>query len=77
MTDDARPFVVRSRHLDRYQGRRVVETTFEAAAIAYLEDVHPAADEGQSVGVIVRDVESGHEHCFWIDLETGRATSCD
>lgn len=76
MTGAVRAFRVRARHADGHHGRLVSEASFEAAAIAYVEDVHPATD-GDTVGVVVRDVASGHEHCFWIDLETGEAAPCD
>jgi hypothetical protein len=42
--------------------------------VAYVEDLHPGADG--DVSVIVRDVHTGQEHCFRIDLETGEAAAC-
>lgn len=77
MADAVRPFRVRARHADGHHGRLVSETSFEAAAIAYVEDVHPATEDGDTVGVVVRDLASGQEHCFWIDLDTGQAAPCD
>ena len=77
MARPVRRFRVRARHADGQHGRLVSEASFEAAAIAYVEDVHPVTEEGDTVGVIVRDLESGHEHCFWIDLDTGQAAPCD
>ena len=71
-----RRFSVRARHLEAHHARRVNETTVEAAVIAYVEDFHPwEADEGQ-ISVIVRDLDSGHEHCFRLDLETGETGPC-
>ncbi len=69
-----RHFRVHARHLDAHHGRLVAEPSFEAAAVAYVEDLHdlPAGD----LRVIVREVESGHEHCFLIDLATGETTPC-
>ncbi|WP_425993973.1 DUF5961 family protein [Caulobacter sp. DWR1-3-2b1] len=77
MASPVRAFRVRGRHADGHHARLVNEASFEAAAIAYIEDVHPVTDDGDTVGVIVRDIESGHEHCFWIDLDTGETAPCD
>jgi hypothetical protein len=77
MTDAAtdRQFSVFARHLDGHHARTVSERSFEAAAVAYVEDFHPPGDEDE-ISVIVRDIESGHEHCFRIDLETGETAAC-
>jgi hypothetical protein len=76
MTDviAVRRFSVHGRHEDQHHSRTVLERSFEAAAVAYLEDAH-FADEPE-VSVIVRDVESGHEHCFRVDIGTGETMSC-
>ena len=70
-----REFSVHARHVDQHHARRVLEVSFEAAAVAYIEDLHPHSDEPE-ISVIVRDVASGHEHCFRIDLETGKTEAC-
>jgi hypothetical protein len=70
-----REFSVRARHVESHHARTVSERSFEAAAVAYVEDFHPAADDGE-ISVIVRDVAKGHEHCFRIDLESGEAAPC-
>ncbi len=70
-----RQFSVRARHLDSHHARTLSEPSFEAAAVAYVEDLHPVGDEVE-VSVIVRELASGHEHCFRIDLDTGEATPC-
>ena len=77
MTEAAndRLFAVRARHLDSHLTRVVAEPSFEAAAVAYVEDLHTLGDEPE-ISVIVRDVASGHEHCFRIDLDTGEAAPC-
>lgn len=73
----ARRFSVRARHVDSHHARVVEEASFEAAAVAYVEDFSLVAeDEGPEISVIVRDLASGHEHCFRIDLETGEAAPC-
>jgi hypothetical protein len=74
MTQDDRRFSVHARHEDRHRARVVVEPSFEAAAVAYAEDL-PALAEPE-ISLIVRDLESGHEHCFRVDLETGEAAPC-
>lgn len=70
-----RRFRVFPRHVDG-PTRIVEEPSFEAAAIAYVEDFHPPVDEDNEVSVIVRDLEDGHEHCFLIDLDTGETQDC-
>jgi hypothetical protein len=68
-------YSVHARHLDRHEARILEEPSFEAAAVAYVEDLHalPAEEE---ISVIVREIDSGHEHCFRVDLDTGEAAPC-
>jgi hypothetical protein len=74
---EPRAFSVRARHLEGHDGHLVTETSFEAAAVASLESLAlPAGGEGD-ISLIVREVESGREHCFRLDLETGEAAPCD
>ena len=70
-----RRFRVHAREEARDQARVVVERSFEAAAVAWVEGAH--LTDRPDVSVIVRDVESGHEHCFRIDTRTGEAAGCD
>ncbi len=70
-----RQFIVHARHLDRHEARTVCEPSFEAAAVAYVEDLHAIGDQLQ-ISVIVRDLASGHERCFRIDLDTDEAAPC-
>lgn len=72
---DSRLFSVRARHADAHEARVLEESSFEAAAVAYLEDlsVQSADDE---IRLIVRDMDSGHEHCFRVNLDTGETASC-
>ncbi len=72
---ELRRFRVHARHVEAHHARVLEESSFEAAAIAYVEDLHPPGDE-REISVIVRDLDSGHEHCFRIDLESGDAASC-
>ena len=72
-----RQFRVHARHMDGHHSHVVEETSFEAAAVAYLEDFPREPDEGHEVSVIVQDLASGHQHCFRIDLDTGEAAPCE
>jgi hypothetical protein len=72
-----RSFGVRARGVDHNHARIVEEASFEAAALAYLEDFVLAADsEDHEVSVVVRDLADGQEHCFCVDLDTGEAAPC-
>ena len=75
-----RRFSVRARHEDGRHARVLEEASFEAAAVAYLEDLPGAAAEGDDdddeISVIVRDIDSGHEHCFRVDLGKGKTAPC-
>ena len=71
-----RDFRVHACHLDPHHSRRVRERSFEAAAISYLEDYPPTPDDEDEISVIVREVGSGHEHCFKVNLETGETAPC-
>jgi hypothetical protein len=74
----ARRFSVRARHVDGHHARILEEASFEAAAVAYLEGiVETSGDDTAELRVIVRDLDSGHEHCFAVDLETGETEPCD
>jgi hypothetical protein len=79
MTDsnsDNRRFRVHARHIDAHHARVITEPSFEAAAIAYVEDLHPPAGGTDEISIIVRDLDSGHEHCFRLDLQTGETSPC-
>jgi hypothetical protein len=66
-----RTFRVHARHTDVHHARTLREPTFEAAAVAYVEHLHDIPAEGDEISVIVREVESGHEHCFKVHLDSG------
>ena len=68
-------FSVHARHLDTHHARTLEECSFEAAAVAYIEDLH-AIDDEEEISVIVRDIDSGHEHCFRVNLGSGATTAC-
>ena len=71
-----RTFRVHARHVDAHHSRTIQEPSFEAAAVAYVEDLHDVPGGGEAISVIVYEVESGHEHCFRIDLESGETSPC-
>jgi hypothetical protein len=66
-----REFQVRLRHAASHQSGVVSERSFEAAAIAYLETCAELVADEPEAAVIVRDLATGHEHCFRIELDTG------
>lgn len=50
------------------------EDALEAAILFAAGLAEP--DEGGGAAVTVQDCETGHEHCFRIDLEAGTAEPC-
>jgi hypothetical protein len=70
-----RRFKVHARHVDRHHARVVHEASFEAAAVAYVEDFGHGAADGD-LSIVVHDLDSGREHCFHVDLGTGETTPC-
>ena len=74
--NETRKFSVHARHVDAHHARILEEKSFEAAAVAFVEDLHPAVDADNAVSVIVRDVDTGHQHCFKIDLDSGETAPC-
>ncbi len=73
--DKERQFSVHARDIDSHHARTLTERSFEAAALAYVEDLHPIGDDAD-ISVIVRDVASGQVNCFRIDLDTGESAPC-
>jgi hypothetical protein len=76
VTGETRQFSVHARHVDSHQARVLDEASFEAAAVAYVEDFHPPVGDDNEISVIVREVGTGREHCFRIDLESGETAPC-
>lgn len=72
---DTRSFSVHARHADRHHARVLTEASFEAAAVAYAEDL-PSLSDGDEISVVVRELQSGDEQCFRIDVHGGEATPC-
>ena len=50
--------------------------SFVEAALLYTEHWHPAAVEDGALSVTVTDCESGEQHCFTIDVDTGDVGPC-
>ena len=73
-----RRFKVHARHVDSHHARVIQEVSFEAAAVAYLEnfDLRAPISDDDDLRVIVQDIGTGHEHCFRVDLDSGVAAPC-
>lgn len=57
-------------------GASIVEdVSFEAAALAWLEDFHPADQTGE-LSLIVRALDDGGEYCLRVDLHSGETSPC-
>ncbi len=78
LAESTRRFRVYARHVDSHHARLVEETSFQAAAVAYLEgfDLSAPLDDDVEFRVIVRDVGTGHEQCFKLDLDSGETIPC-
>ena len=50
-----RTFSVHARHVDAHHARTLQEPSFEAAAVAYVEDLHDLPGDGDEISVIVRE----------------------
>lgn len=56
---------------------KVVEgLNFEDAALHFVEDRCPDADDDVEVELFVEDCETGERQCFRIDLATGGTAPC-
>ncbi len=73
---DTRAYCVHAMHDARGHAHEVHGPSFEAAALAFVEDWHPAADDEGDVSLIVRDQQTGREQCFRIDIGTGETAPC-
>jgi len=79
-TPETHAYRVELRDQGAHHARTLHEASFEAAAVAYAEDLHGApnygAGDSDEVSLIVRDLETGHEHCFRVDLASGETAAC-
>jgi Family of unknown function (DUF5961) len=69
MPAESRSYRVHLRDIEGSAVRILQEASFEAAAVAYAEDFEHAGHDGQALKIVVRDLETGHEHCFLVDLD--------
>ena len=60
--------------LDKAPARLIHESSIEAAAAAFAEDVAPT--DAHQLSVVVQEVDTGREHCFRVDLDTGDTVPC-
>jgi len=76
-SDETRSYSVHAADEGRGRSHQVQGVSFEEAAFAFVERWAPAPDGDGDVAVIVEDAETGHRHCFRIDLGSGEAAPCD
>jgi hypothetical protein len=70
-------FRVRALDADDHHGRIIMGSSFEEAAIAYIEDSPATATEEHAwIRIVVHHMDSGQEHCFRIDPDTGDTAPC-
>ena len=50
--------------------------TFEDAALHFIADLHPSADDNE-VSLYVEDLETGERQCLRVDVESGLTQPCD
>ncbi|HEX8469787.1 MAG TPA: DUF5961 family protein [Brevundimonas sp.] len=71
-----RRFAVHAADDGRHRWETVWAVSHDDAAIGFVERHHPTVGDDGEVTVVVTDCESGHEHCFRIDLDTGDTAPC-
>jgi hypothetical protein len=76
LMSEIQTYRVHARDDDRSHGHAVDASSFEEAAIAFVEMWRPPVDADNEVSVIVRETESGVELCYRIDLDGGDAMPC-
>jgi hypothetical protein len=77
MQSEIRQFAVHAAHEGAAGGHTVEGASFEEAAVNFVETWHPVESADGDVSVIVRDTETGHEHCFLVEVATGAAGPCE
>ncbi|MDB5441541.1 MAG: hypothetical protein JWM33_3968 [Caulobacteraceae bacterium] len=68
-------FSVHTRETPARHVRRLTEASFEAAALAYVEDLPHGVGEDEA-RVVVIDLATGQEQCFRVDLVSGDTRAC-
>ena len=71
-----RTFRVHARHVDAHHARTLGGTLLRGRRGRLRRGSARLPGDAEEISVIVREVESGHEHCFRIDLETGETSPC-
>jgi hypothetical protein len=73
---EVRRFTARIETDSRQHTHTVNGSSFEDAAFEFVDRWHPQADDAGEVAVVVTDFETGEQHCFRVDLESGEAAPC-
>ena len=74
---ETRQFSVYARHVDSHHARVLEEASFEAAAVAYLEDFHPPDDRGsRDQRHRPRGRDRPRTLSFRVGLESGETPPC-
>ena len=76
MAHQTRTFRAHARNEGGDHAHGVDAESFEAAAVAFMEIWHPMVDAEGQAAIVVRDTESGVEHCFRVDFESGETAPC-
>jgi len=76
-TTERHRYRVRPRDLEGSAVRVLEESSSEAAAVAYAEDFGYVTNQSHELKLLVLDLDTGHEHCFLIDLDTGETEPCN
>ena len=75
--EETRRFSVHARHVDAHHARVLEERSFEAAAVAYVEDFSHASQRRAMRSASSCAISAAAiEHCFRIDLDTGVTAAC-
>lgn len=74
MESELKAFTVRTGCEAGHTRHPVQARDVEEAALAFAGDWCP--DEEDEVTLLVTDCETGREHCFVLDLDSGQARAC-
>jgi hypothetical protein len=75
-TADLRQFTARVQTESRQHTYAVEGASFEDAVFEFVDCRRPQADEAGEVAVLVTDSQTGEQHCFRLDLDSGEAERC-
>lgn len=71
-----RRYCVYTAYAGRQHSHLVEGESFEAAALSFVEQWHPAIDGGDEVAIVVREADTGREVCFHVDMQSGQTAPC-